>query len=115
MANGPAPGTACKLTPAPPNQVQCDYHSSPGTVTFSAAMYSGNGSVAFATLSLDGHTQPLNPPAVTLGPGIHKVLFVLAFSDPAATAVIREACNPAQDLTLVDATSPNETIRICVP
>jgi hypothetical protein len=109
---GPSP---CKLTPAPSNQVQCDYHSSAGQVTFSVAIYSGVGSVAFAALYLDGHAQPLNPPAVTLGNGAHKVLFVLAFSDPAATAVIREACNPAQDLALVDATSPNETLRICVP
>jgi len=114
MANGPTTGP-CKLTPAPPNQVQCDYLSTPGTVNFSVAIYSGNGSVAFAALSLDGHAQPVNPPAVTLGQGAHKLLFVLAFSDPGAAAVIREACNPSQDLALVDASSPNETLRICVP
>ena len=75
MANGPTAATACQLTSAPPNQVQRAYGSSPGTMTFRAAKYSRNGSVAFATLSLDGHTQPLNSLAVTLGPGIHKVLF----------------------------------------
>jgi hypothetical protein len=115
MGTSPVGAGSCKLTPAPPNQVQCDYHSTPGTVTFSVAVYSGHGSVAFAAISLDGHAQPLNPPAVTLAQGAHKVLFILAFSDPTATAVIREACNPAQDLALVDAASPNETLRICVP
>jgi hypothetical protein len=29
--------------------------------------------------------------------------------------VIREACNPTQDLVLVDAASPYDTLRICVP
>ena len=115
MGSSVAGAGPCKLTPAPLNQVQCDFHSNPGTVTFSVAIHSGNGSVAFAAISLDGHTQPVNPPAVTLTPGSHKVVFVLAFSDPAATAVLREACNPAQDLALVDASSPTETLRICVP
>jgi|SRR5580704_10621590 hypothetical protein len=111
----PATQGLCKLTPAPLNQVQCDFHSAQGAVTFGVAIHSGSGSVAFAALSLDGHAQPVNPPTVNLGPGTHKVIFVLAFSDPSATAVLREACNPAQDLALVDASSPTETLRICVP
>jgi hypothetical protein len=85
-------------------------------VLFSVAIYKGAGSVAFSAFSIDGHDQPLATPlSANLTTGKHKLLFVLAFSDPAATAVIREACNPAQDLVLVDAASPYETLRICVP
>jgi hypothetical protein len=109
-------GSPCKLSPAPASDVQCDYHSSPGNVSFSVAINSGQGSVAFSAFSLDGHNQPLTSPlTANLNAGKHKLLFVLAFSDPAATAVIREACNPAQDLVLVDASSPFDTLRICVP
>jgi hypothetical protein len=109
-------GSPCKLSPAAASDVQCDYHSAVGNVSFSVAIYAGSGSVAFSAFSLDGHNQPLTTPlTANLNVGQHKLLFVLAFSDPSATAVIREACNPAQDLVLVDAASPFDTLRICVP
>jgi hypothetical protein len=105
----------CKLTSAPPTNVQCDYLSSPGNVSFSVAIFSGSGSVAFSAFSIDGNNQPLtNSLTANLPAGKHKLTFVLAFSDPGAIAVIREACNPAHDLVLVDASSPFETLRICV-
>ena len=110
-----ATATPCKLTPASSNQVACDFHCPAGKITFAVAIYAGSGSVAFASIAVDGQVQPLNPPSITLTPGNHKVTFVLAFSAPAATAVISEACNPPHDLALVDANSPNETLRICVP
>jgi hypothetical protein len=117
MAAGANQGaSSCKLSPASANDIQCDYHSPVGSVSFSVAIFSGQGSVAFSAFSLDGHNQPLtNPLAANLSAGPHKLLFVLAFSDPSAIAVIREACNPAKDLVLVDASSPLETLRICVP
>ena len=106
----------CKLTPAAASDVQCDYHSPAGNVSFSVAIYQGAGSVAFSAFSLDGHNQTITTPlTANLTAGQHKLLFVLAFSDPTATAVIREACNPAQDLVTVDAASPYDTLRICVP
>ena len=110
-------GAACKLTPSAAGAILCDYHCPPATVTFSVAIYKGKGSVAFAAFYLDGHQQTITQPNVTaaLANGRHKVLFVLAFSDPAATAVIREACDPPQDLALVDAIDPQETLRVCVP
>jgi len=108
--------SACKLTPAAADDLQCDYHSPAGNVSFSVAIYKGAGSVAFSAFSLDGHNQPITTPlTVNLTTGAHKLQFVLAFSDPAATAVIREACNPPQDLALVDASAPYETLRVCVP
>jgi hypothetical protein len=110
-------GAPCKLTPSPVGAILCDYHSSPATVTFSVAIYEGKGSVAFAAFYLDGHPQTITQPNVTtaLANGRHKLLFVLAFSDPAATAVICESCAPPQELVLVDAMDPQETLRVCVP
>jgi len=117
MSTSAGGGVTCKLTASAAGTIQCDYHSSPGAVTFSVAIYSGNGSVAFSAFYLDGHQQTITQPNVTatLTNGPHKLLFVLAFSDPAATAVIREACNPPQDLVLVDASDPQDTMRVCVP
>src|ERR1700691_2119993 len=109
-------GSPCRLSPAAASDVQCDYHSSPGNVSFSVAIYSGQGSVAFSAFSLDGHNQSLTTPlTANLSAGKHKLLFVLAFSDPTAAAALREACNPAHDVVLVDAGSPFDTLRICVP
>jgi hypothetical protein len=106
----------CKLSPAAASDVQCDYHSPAGNVSFNVAIYKGAGSVAFSAFSLDGQKQSLATPlSANLTVGQHKLAFVLAFSDPSATAVIREACNPTQDLVLVDAASPYDTLRICVP
>jgi hypothetical protein len=118
MLSMPTDGaSACKLTPSAVGAILCDYHSPPATVTFSVAIYKGKGSVAFAAFYLDGQQQTITPPNVTaaLANGRHKLLFVLAFSDPTATAVIREACNPPQDLVLIDANDPQETLRVCVP
>jgi hypothetical protein len=116
MGAGANQGGPCKLSPASANNIQCDYHSPVGNVSFSVGIFSGQGSVAFSAFSLDGHNQPLTTPlTANLIAGQHKLLFVLAFSDPSATAVIREACSSSQDLVLVDAASPFETLRICVP
>jgi hypothetical protein len=115
MASNSAIAAPCKLTPAPQGNVQCDYNMQAGTVSFTVALFSGAGSVAFSAFSVDGTNQPLATPlTATLTQGKHKLFFVLAFSDPTAMAIIREACNPANDLVLVDAASPYETLRICV-
>jgi hypothetical protein len=117
MSSDGGGGRACKLAPSAAGAILCDYHSCPATVTFSVAIYEGKGSVAFAAFYLDGHQQTMTQPNVTvaLANGRHRLLFVLAFSDPGATAVIREACDPPQDLVLVDAMDPQETLRVCVP
>lgn len=108
--------STCKLSAADADDVECDYHSPIGSVSFSVAIFKGAGNVAFSAFSLDGHNQPVTTPlTANLTTGQHKLLFVLAFSDPAAAAVIQEACNPPQDLVLVDAASPFDTLRICVP
>jgi hypothetical protein len=116
-AGAAAGGAGCKVTPAASDDVQCDYHSPQGDVSFSVGIFAGKGSVSFSSFSVDGQDQPLSTTvtAKNLAAGRHKLVFVLAFSDPGATAVIREACNPSQDLVLVDASSPFETLRICVP
>jgi hypothetical protein len=117
MAAAPnAGGSPCNLTPGATNNVQCDYHCPTGRVSFTVAIYSGGGTVAFAALNLDGHDQPItNPLTANLTAGQHALVFTLAFSDPTATAVIREACDAPKDLILVNATSPYERLRICVP
>lgn len=109
-------GSPCKLTPAPPGDLQCDYHCPAGSVSFSVDIDSGGGTVGFSAFSVDGHNQSLSSPlTASLRSGQHKLTFVLAFSDPSATAVIQEACSPPQGLVLVDASSPFDTLRICVP
>lgn len=108
--------TGTALRPADPSDFQFDFYASPGPVTFVPALHSGSGSVAFAGFSLDQITQrPLpSPLTVTLQPGAHVLRFVVAFSDPQASAVIMTAGMPGQSLKLVDASHPLSEIRIKV-
>lgn len=100
---------------APPDELQCDFHA-PANVNliFKAAIASGIGNVTITSFTVDGQDCTASLTA-NLGNGPHRLVFVLFFSDPNATAVIQEACNPPQNLCIVTQDQSSTVLRICVP
>lgn len=109
-------GSPCKLTSAAGTDIDCDFHAPQGDITFGVTVVSGGGSASFIALRVDGQDQAVNSPlTVSLTPGKHTLTFGLALSRAGATAVIQEACNPANNLIEVHENFPSATLRICVP